>query len=65
MYQGDERSRSMDIYVDGAFATSWTSSGTTAGFETVGLNVDGQTVEMRGVLDESEWLSVMEVCAVT
>lgn len=61
MYRSDERVRTIDIYVDGVFIRSWTSSGTVAGFETVSLNVDGQTVEMRGVLGDSEWLSIMEV----
>lgn len=51
----------MDIYVDSVMLTSWTSSGTTSGFETVDLGVAGKTVELIGVLTESEWLSIMEV----
>lgn len=51
----------MDIYVDGILSTSWTSSGTTSAFETVNLGVAGQIIELRGVLTESEWLSIMEV----
>lgn len=51
----------MDIYVDGAMQTSWTSSGTTTDFENVELGVTGQTVELRGVLDDTEWISIREV----
>ena len=51
----------MDIYVDGIMATSWTSSGTTLTIETVDLDVVGQSLELRGVLADSEWLSIMEV----
>lgn len=61
MYKGDLRTRTMDIYVDGAMQTSWTSSGTTTDFENVELGVTGQTVELRGVLADSEWLSITEV----
>lgn len=51
----------MDIYVDGILSTSWTSSGIISDFETVDLGVAGQTIELRGVLADSEWLSIMEV----
>lgn len=51
----------MGIYVDGALSTTWTSSGTTAGFESIDVGVAGQTVELRGTGADSEWLSVMEV----
>lgn len=61
MYKGDSRTRAIDIYVDGIMATSWTSSGNTLSFETVDLGVVGKTIELRGVLDDSEWLSIMEV----
>ncbi|CAM9345645.1 unnamed protein product [Scytosiphon promiscuus] len=59
--RGDSRTRTMEIYVDGALQTSWTSSGTTTSFESVNLGVTGQTIELRGVLDDTEWLSIMEV----
>ena len=62
MYKGDERTRTMDIYVDSVLVTTWTNSGTTVDFETVTLGVTGSTIEVRGVLEDSEWLSVMEVC---
>ncbi|CAM9649139.1 unnamed protein product, partial [Ascophyllum nodosum] len=61
LYNGDERTRTIEIYVDGVLATSWTNSGNTAGLELVGLGVTGQEVMLRGVLDDSEWLSVNEV----
>lgn len=61
MYQGDSRTRTIEIYVDGAMQTSWTSSGTTSAFESVDLGVTGQTIELRGVLGDTEWLSIKEV----
>ena len=64
MYKGDMRTRTVGIYVDGVRATTWTSSGLTTDFESVMLGVNGKTVELRGVLEESEWLSIMEVRAV-
>ena len=53
----------MDVYVDGVKATTWTSSGSTAGFENVELGVAGQSVELRAVLGDSEWISITEVGA--
>ena len=61
MYKGDERTRTVDIYVDGVIVTTWTSSGTTLDFETITLGVTGGTVKLRGMLEDSEWLSIMEV----
>ena len=63
MYKGDERARTMDIYVDDAKATTWTSSGSTAAFENVELGVAGQSIELRAVLGDSEWISITEVGA--
>ena len=51
----------MDVYVDDVMVTSWASSGTTTDFENVDIGVAGQTVELRGVLADSEWLSISEV----
>ena len=51
----------MGVYVDGVMVTSWTSSGTTTAFENIDLGVLGQAIELQGVLDGSEWLSIMEV----
>ena len=61
MSKGNERMRTIDIYVDGIIVTTWTSSGTTLDFETVTLGVTGTSIELRGVLEDSEWLSIMEV----
>ena len=61
MYRGDQRTRTMDIYVDDVMITTWTNSGTTLDFETVTLGVTGSAFELRGVLKDSEWLSIMEV----
>lgn len=70
--------RTIDIYVDGHKADTWTSSGTTTAFENVklgfhytsstssyscdhpGVAVEN-TIELRGVLADSEWLSIVEV----
>eukprot|EP00752_Nemacystus_decipiens_P007213 g6456.t1 len=66
MYKGSSRTRTMDIYVvDGngnrALQTSWTSSGTTAAFESVEFEAQAQAIELQGVLEDSEWISIMEV----
>lgn len=37
MYKGDQRTRTLDIYIDGEKTDSWTSSGTTAALENVKL----------------------------
>lgn len=52
----------MDIYVDGVIVTTWTSSGTTSGFETVEMGVPGQVIELHGILGDREWISIIEVC---
>ena len=64
MYKGDERTRTMDVYVDDELVTSWTTSGITTAFENIDFGVNGQAVELRGVLGEEEWLSIAEVRAV-
>lgn len=51
----------MEVYVDDALITTWASSGTTTDLEAVDFDVVGETVELRGVLDNSEWLSILEV----
>ncbi|CBJ29586.1 Likely pseudogene [Ectocarpus siliculosus] len=61
LYQGDTRTRTIDISVDGNYALSWTSSGTTSDFESIDLGVDGKVVELVGDLQDSEWLSILEV----
>eukprot|EP00903_Cladosiphon_okamuranus_P021656 g19910.t1 len=61
LYKGDTRKRTIVIYVDDNKITTWTSSGMTTGFESVELGTQGQVIELRGVLDDSEWLSILEV----
>lgn len=52
----------MQVHVDGDLVTTWTSSGTTDGFESIGLTgAAGTTIDIVGVLAESEWLSIIEV----
>lgn len=51
----------MDVYVGDTKVTSWTSSGTTDTFEYIELGVTGQVIELRGVLEDEEWLSIKEV----
>lgn len=61
MYKGDSRIVNVDIFVDEVKQKSWTSSGTTTDFERIELSATGKTIELRGVLDEFEWLSITEV----
>lgn len=50
------------MYVDGVLVTTWTSSGMTDGFESIDLSeTSGTTIEIVGVLDSFEWLSIIEV----
>ncbi|CAM9918634.1 unnamed protein product, partial [Ectocarpus sp. 8 AP-2014] len=61
MYKGDERTRTLEINIDNVPYTTWTSSGTTTGFETIEVDTMGRWIEIVGVLEDSEWLSIMEV----
>lgn len=63
LYKGDSRTRTLDISVDGVVMMAWTSSGETAGFETVDLGVQGKVIDLHGVLADSDWLSISEVGA--
>ncbi|CAM9582225.1 unnamed protein product [Ectocarpus fasciculatus] len=62
LYNGDIRVRTVDVFVDGALVTTWTSSGTTDGFESIQFidGIAGTVVELQGVLGNSEWLSIIE-----
>ncbi|CAN0121365.1 unnamed protein product, partial [Ectocarpus sp. 13 AM-2016] len=61
LYKGATRVRTVDVTVDGSLATTWTSSGTTDGFESIDLSgFFGQDITVTGVLDNSEWLSIKE-----
>ncbi|CAM9160433.1 unnamed protein product [Ectocarpus sp. 4 AP-2014] len=61
MFKGDERTRTLEINIDNLPYTVWTSSGTTTGFETIDVDTMGRWIEIVGVLEDSEWLSIMEV----
>ncbi|CAN0429725.1 unnamed protein product [Ectocarpus sp. 8 AP-2014] len=61
MYKGDERTRTLDISVDNLPYTTWTSSGATTGFETIEVDTMARWISIAGVLEDSEWLSIMEV----
>ena len=52
----------MDVFIDDALYTTWTSSGTTTDFEAINLSGEaGGVIELQGVLADSEWLSIAEV----
>lgn len=62
LYKGATRVRTVDVSVDGAVVTTWSSSGTTTDFETVDLSGhSGQDITITGVLADLEWLSIVEV----
>ena len=64
MYKGDERQRTVEVYVDDTLVTTWTSSGTTLDFESIDLSgFSGQEITDTGVMTDSEWLSITEVRA--
>ncbi|CAM9652934.1 unnamed protein product [Ectocarpus sp. 4 AP-2014] len=61
-YQGDTRVRTVDVAVYGDLVTTWTSSGTTSGFESIDTSgATGQVVTVTGTgLCDSEWPSIVE-----
>lgn len=62
LFKGDIRQRTLEVFVEGRLVTTWTSSGLTSDFETIDLpGRPAQTVELRGVLSRSQWLSIIEV----
>ncbi|CAM9472837.1 unnamed protein product, partial [Sphacelaria rigidula] len=60
LFRGDETVRTMEIYLDDELITTWSSSGTTTDLEGIDFDAVGETVELRGVLADSEWLSILE-----
>ncbi|CAM9345379.1 unnamed protein product [Hapterophycus canaliculatus] len=61
MYKGGLRQTTVEVRVDGVLITTWTSSGTTYGLQSILFTgVSGQVVEVTGVLADSEWLSIVE-----
>lgn len=65
LFRGTTRQRTVAIAVDGTLVRTWQSSGTTDDFEVVDLTgnegVSGQVVQITGELQQSEWLSIIEV----
>lgn len=62
MFKGTTRMRTMDILVDDVLVTTWTSSGSTEELEDIDLSeTEGQVITVTGVLENSEWLSIIEV----
>lgn len=62
LYLGASRVRTMDISVDDTLALTWTSSGATADFEAIDMSgYSGQDITITGILDTSEWISIVEV----
>jgi len=62
LYKGTTRVRTVEVHVDDVVATTWTSSGTTSGFEAVDLSgYSGRYVTVMSLKDDTEWLSIVEV----
>ena len=62
-YKGDERTRSLNVWVDGVYTHTIMSSGRTTGYETYDLIAPGaKTVVLQASgLQDSGWLSISEV----
>lgn len=62
LYRGTQRTRTVDVIIDGILVITWTSSGATDEFQRIGISGEsGQVIEIRGVLpDEDSWLSITE-----
>lgn len=62
LYRGTQRTRTIDVIIDGVVTTTWTSSGTTDGFQRIDISgQSGQVVEIRGDLPQQDsWLSITE-----
>ncbi|CAM9398222.1 unnamed protein product [Sphacelaria rigidula] len=61
LYEGELRKRSLEIYIDGVITAAWTSTGTTSDFETLEFRGTGSTIELLGLQEATEWLSITEV----
>lgn len=63
MYEGDSRQVTMEVRVDGVLITTYTTAGTDhLPDQIIFTGVSGQVVELTGVLGDSEWLSIVQVC---
>ncbi|CAM9208278.1 unnamed protein product [Choristocarpus tenellus] len=63
LYLGDERTRSLSVYLNGNTSpeTTWTSSGNTDGFEEIEIDRQGITsVKLEALNLGTEWLSIKE-----
>ena len=63
LYKGDERTRSVNVWIDGVYTHTITSSGTTIDFETYDLIAPGaMTVVLQASgVEGNGWLSITEV----
>lgn len=62
MYKGAERQTTVEVRVDGALVTTWTSSGETDNPESIMFTgTSGSVIDVTGVLADTEWLSIVEV----
>lgn len=63
MYKGYERQTTVEVRVDGALVTTWTSSGETDNLQSIAFTArSGSVIDVTGVLADTEWLSIIEVC---
>lgn len=51
----------MEVYVDDALVTTYTSSGETSLFEIIDITGPGRVITVTGVLADDEWFSILEV----
>lgn len=64
MYKGATRVKTLEVYAPD-LVTTWTSSGTTSGFESIDLSGNSaQHVTVVAVQGDLEWLSILEVSIV-
>lgn len=62
MFKGTERRTTVEVRVDDALVTTWTSSGTTDAPQSIALTgTSGSVIDITGDLEETEWLSIVEV----
>ena len=62
MYKGSTRVRTVEVRLGAVLAATWTSSGTTDGFESIDLTgYSGRYLTVMTLPDDSQWLSIVEV----
>lgn len=63
LHKGDERTRSINVWVDGELVTTVMSSGMTLGYESYELIApQATTIVLQAAGARAEWLSITEVC---